>query len=167
MNEAEATTLVTVLNRAGLIGAMEGQGAVWHMALTDVPFQPAKAAATELIATRTSEQRWVTPGDVRAMVRTRRKRHLDGMPSVQVPQSLDGDPAREIAWRRAYIEAYGNTGDHEQAASAACTTLGVQPDRPVLVAAPRPAELARLAHGAQCACGCLTKPIRPGEGDPR
>lgn len=31
---------------------------------------------------------------------------------------------------------------------------------------PRPEAVKRLmaAHGPQCACGCLTKPIRPEEG---
>ncbi|WP_402465734.1 hypothetical protein [Isoptericola aurantiacus] len=166
MNQTEATQLVTVLNRAALVNAMEGQGAVWHMALTDVPYVTAKEVATSMIATRTSDQRWVTPGDVRAAVAAKRRARLADMPGVQVPQALDGDPAREIPWRRAFIETFADTGDAKAAEQAACELAGIEVPAPVVEAARKPPELT-IAHGRQCTCGCLEKPVRASEGAPR
>lgn len=70
MNRADALTLITYLNRAGLVGAMEGQAAVWADALADVRFEDAQEAARWMARTRTSAQRWVTPGDIRELVTT-------------------------------------------------------------------------------------------------
>ena|GEM_PF-2444706 len=162
MNQSEATQLVTVLNRAGLVPALEGQGAVWASALEDVPYSTAVVVAKRIVATRTSDQRWVTPGDIRAAVTAQRKVHLDGMASPQPPMSLDGDPVREIAWMRAYRRAYGDTGDADEAMRAACAALRVRPDAPAITTT-RPLELPAL-HVGGCSCGCLARPVRAAEG---
>lgn len=68
MNHTEAVQLITVLNRAGLVQALDGQGAVWATALADVAFTDAQQVARTMVATRTSRERWVTPGDIREAV---------------------------------------------------------------------------------------------------
>lgn len=167
MNHQEAAQLVTVLNRAGLVPALEGQGAVWSSALEDVTYETAVIVAKRMVATRTSDQRWVTPGDIRAAVVAQRKVHLDAMATPQPPMSLDGDPAREIEWTRAYRRAYGDTGDADRAMARACTTLRIPVPPPEVEVTRRPAELlAALGHrhGTQCEHGCLEKPVRATEG---
>lgn len=161
MNHTEATHLVTVLNRACLVPAMEGQGAVWQMALADVPFVTATAVATRMVATRTSEQRWVTPGDIRTAVQTQRQANLARMATPQPPEALDGDPARELAWQRAYRAAYADTGDHDHAQTAACTAVGTPVPAPSITA-PRPPELAPFTAGATCEHACL-RPVAAEE----
>ena len=78
MNQQQAVQIITYLNRAGLVGAMEGQAAVWADALADIEFEAAQAAARALTRTRLSTERWVTPGDVRAKV----SGQGDGYPQV-------------------------------------------------------------------------------------
>lgn len=161
MNHTEATTLVTVLNRAGLVPALEGQAAVWQMALDDVPFPVAQTVARRMIATRTSDQRWVTPGDIRAAVATERKRLIGRMTSPQPPQQLADDPRAEHAWTRAYVTAIGDGHEPADAEQLACDHVGIPVPAPTITA-PRPA-LPQLHPGA-CACGCLTQHVRPEEG---
>lgn len=69
MNHTEAVTLVTVLNRAGLVGALDGQTAVWAMGLEDIDYAEAQEVVKAMVATRTSGERWVTPGDIRTGIR--------------------------------------------------------------------------------------------------
>ncbi|BDZ40799.1 hypothetical protein GCM10025865_00980 [Paraoerskovia sediminicola] len=165
MNQTEATKLVTVLNRAGLVPALDGQGAVWQLALNDVAYETAQVVATTMIATRTSDQRWVTPGDVRAAVTTQRKVNLEKMPGIQVPDALDGDPDRELEWRRTYIDAFAVSGDGDRALEVACAASGI--GVPVIDPAPRPvtAVIETAAHGRQCDCSppCLGS-VRVKEG---
>lgn len=96
MIQTEAQSLIAYLNRAGLVGAMEGQSAVWADALPDVDFEDAKEAARTLVRTRTSDQRWVVPGDiragVRAIVKVRAEAALD---PAAVP---DADPDRPLEY---------------------------------------------------------------------
>ena len=65
MNQAEALTLVSYLNRAGLLQALEGQAPVWADALDDVNSTDAQVAARAIAKTTA---RWITPGDIRLQV---------------------------------------------------------------------------------------------------
>lgn len=98
MNQQQAVALVSYLNRAGLLQALEGQSAVWADALDDVDFTDAQAAARTLARARTGGERWVTPGDIRAGVRDIRRARLRANP-LPVP-AVDPDDAR------AYLAAF-------------------------------------------------------------
>lgn len=125
MNQEEALKIVTVLNRAGLLWAMEGQAAVWAMALEDVSFATAQEVVRDMTANRTSTKRSVTPGDIREAVRIIRADRLGRMVTPQPPTELDGNPAREIPWARAYRAAIGDGLNETQATRKADKTLGV------------------------------------------
>ena len=138
MNRQEAASIVAYLNRAGLLGAMEGQAAVWADALEDVPALTAQLVVRDMARTRTSVQRWVTPGDVAAAVADIRKANLAriGTPPAP-PESIDpDDTAKQLTWTRAWIAAKGDGHEDAQADGIACTAVGVT--RPVAVIAPRP-----------------------------
>lgn len=96
---SEAVSLIAYLNRAGLVGAVEGGGAVWADALEDIAFPDAQHAARELVRTRTSDQRWVVPGDIRAAVK--RHRATAAIEAADPDAVPDADPADV----RAYIAA--------------------------------------------------------------
>lgn len=90
MNREQATSLIAYLNRAGLVGALEGQAAVWADALEDVDYADAQQVVRHFVATRTSDQRWVTPGDIAAGVRKVALQRLNrGTAAEGVP---DADP---------------------------------------------------------------------------
>jgi len=167
MNQQQATSLVMYLNRAGLLNAMEGQGAVWADALSDVSYVTAQEVVRGMAATRTTDQRWVTPGDVRAEVARIRKARTSALGEVNPPAELDESPRRSITWLRAYVEAIGDGESPDAATKRACDALGIEVP-PQLDPMPRPEAVKRLmaAHGPQCACGCLTKPVRAEEGKP-
>lgn len=161
MNQTEAASIVAYLNRAGLLWAMEGQAAVWSDALGDVSFVTAQEVVRDMAANRTSAGRSVTPGDVREAVRTTRNARLAVMASPQPPEALDGIPAREQAWTRAYIRLIGDGLTEAEADAQACAEHGVT--RPAIEAAPRPVAALTGTHKPTCTCGCLTRPIRPEE----
>lgn len=165
MNQEDAASLVAYLNRAGLLWAMKGQSAVWADALADVSYVTAQEVVREMAATRTSTTRSVVPGDVRDAVRILRHDRLKDMRSPEPPQELDGHPARELAWQRAYRTAIGDGQDEAQADLTAC--LAVSVTRLVIEAAPRPVTAALEGHKAGCRCGCLTRPVRAEEGRER
>jgi hypothetical protein len=98
VNQREAVQLVSYLNRAGLVPALEGQAAVWADALGDVAFEDAQEVARGLARSRTGVERWVTPGDIRAGVRDIRRARLRLNPPP-VPE-VDPDDTR------AYLAAY-------------------------------------------------------------
>lgn len=125
MNQQQATSIVMYLNRAGLLNAMEGQGAVWADALTDVPYVTAQEVVRTMAATRTADQRWVTPGDVRAEVKRVRKIRTDAIGAVVPPAELDGDPAKTITWTRSYVRAVGDGETPEAATERACRALDI------------------------------------------
>lgn len=166
MNRQEAASIVAYLNRAGLVGAMEGQAAVWADALADVPYVTAQEVTRQMTATRTSVLRWVTPGDVRdAVARIRRARTAD-IRTPEPPASIDADDtAGQIAWTRAFLAAVGDGLDEAAADRAACDRLGVT--RPAIEVAPRPVSAAITGMRPGCADGCLTRPVRPEEGRQR
>lgn len=166
MNRQEAASIVAYLNRAGLVGAMEGQAAVWADALADVSYLTGQEVVRQMAATRTSTQRWVTPGDVRDAVSRVRKARTADIRTPEPPSTLPADDTTaQISWTRAYVAAIGDGLDEEAADLAACQQLGVT--RPAVEIAPRPVMAAIEGHKAGCSCGCLTRPIRAGEGDPR
>lgn len=68
MNRSETAAVIAYLNRAGLVGALEGQTVVWAEALADLDVADVQPAVREIVRTRTSAERWVTPGDVRKVV---------------------------------------------------------------------------------------------------
>ncbi len=130
MIETEAIKVLTYLNRAGLVPALEGAGAVWADALSSVPFETAIWVAREMGRERTSDQRWVTPGDIAARVRQVRAQRVkdaqrEGLDRYAPPEELEGDPRREIAWRNAYMEAVADGQSPEYADAAACAVMSV------------------------------------------
>ena len=123
MNQSEAQTLVTYLNRAGMLQALEGQAPVWADALDDVAFRDAQDAARALAKTGT---RWVTPGDIRTgvvMIRNERIRVAD---PIAPPECIDpADTATERAWRRELNAGQGAGMTTEHADLAACRSLRI------------------------------------------
>lgn len=114
MTGEETLTLIAALNRAGLVYAMEGQTAVWADALSDVRYADAVEAAKNLIRNRTSDQRSLTPGDVRAEVRRlRAKRITDAPPPL--PSADPDDVAAYQAERKVLLTglADGTTNPHQ------------------------------------------------------
>lgn len=161
MIRTEAAQLVAYLNRAGLVGAMEGQAAVWADALEDVSYPTAQEVVRAMAKARTSGQRWVTPGDIAAEVARIRKARTDVMASPQPPESLEGHPGRELAWRREYVRLIGDGLTEAEADAGACERVGTV--RPALTTAPRPVQAALDGHKATCRCGCLTRPLTARE----
>lgn len=130
MNQTEAVGILTYLNRAGLVGAMEGASAVWADALHDVPYTTAQEVVREMTRARTSDQRWVTPGDVAYRVRQIRTQRLkdaqrDGLTHYQPPEELGGNPRAEIRWSKAYDDGIGDGLIPAEADKRACQQLGV------------------------------------------
>lgn len=109
MNRTEAAGIVAYLNRAGLVGAMEGQAAVWADALHDVAYADAQRVVRAMVRTRTSRERWVTPGDVTAAVA--QARTWEALESDRARRSQRIDPPEGLtveqaeAWRREYHDA--------------------------------------------------------------
>ncbi len=104
MNQTETVNVLAALNRAGLVRVVEGQAAVWADALQSVRYPDAVEAARRMIATRTSENRWVTPGDLRAEIRSLRAARLTAVPPP-LPAVDPDDVAAYQAERRRLIEA--------------------------------------------------------------
>lgn len=146
MNRSEAAQIVAYLNRAGLVGAMEGQAAVWADALTDVSFVTAQEVAQVMARTRTSRERWVTPGDVRDAVQTLRTARTRDMRTPEPPDAIEPDDwATQTLWTRAYLAAVADGLSEQEAEDAACAEVRVTP-RQVDVRRPPVAEL--VAGGA-------------------
>lgn len=149
MNRTEANSIVSYLNRAGLVGAMEGQAAVWADALEDISFKTAQEVARRFAKERTSTQRWVTPGDVTAEVkRIRAERHsVWNKPRMDPPAELGDDVALDLAWRRAWSRAVGD-GEPDPDA-AADRAVGIT-RRPVIEdTRPVPQLVDQLARGTR------------------
>lgn len=73
MNRTETVQALAYLSRAGAVYVVEGQVDVWADALADVPADAALGAVREIVRTRTSSDRPVVPGDIRARAIPARK----------------------------------------------------------------------------------------------
>lgn len=123
MNNTEAVALIGYLNRAGLVGAMEGQGAVWADALSDITVNDAQEVARGLARNRTSAERWVTPGDIRSGARSVRAARLlqaERDSALLLPPPSTDDVRAEVEWTRAYRRALGDGCTAEEADARAC-----------------------------------------------
>lgn len=108
MNESQALAIVTWLNRAGLLWAMENQAEVWADALGDIHPETGLLAAKEIARTRTSDQRAITPGDVRKHVETIRVRRLQGVETGHPPSELADRPKDHARWLKLRNWQIGN-----------------------------------------------------------
>lgn len=121
MTQEEAARLLAYLNRAGLVQAVAGAGAVWHDALWDVRFEDAQAAARDMV--RRPGLSFVTPGDFYGEVRRlRRGRIADRVPPappVELPAAAD------LEFRRVYLRALGDGATDAEADAQACAVVGV------------------------------------------
>jgi hypothetical protein len=123
VNNTEAVALIGYLNRAGLVGAMEGQGAVWADALSDITSNDAQEVARGLARNRTSAERWVTPGDIRSgarAVRAARLMQAERDSALLLPPPATDDVGAEVEWTRAYRRALGDGLSAEDADVRAC-----------------------------------------------
>lgn len=181
MNNTEAVALIGLLNRAGLVGAMEGQGAVWADALSDITANDALEVARGMVRNRTSAERWVTPGDIRAGARAVRAARLvqaERDSALLLPPPATDDVRAEVEWTRAYRRALGDGLTAEDADVRACQASrlvrrGALESRPVVQlvtqAAERfgtlpPAQAALNTRGARAVRDALTT---EGETDER
>ena len=90
MNQQQTIRVLRDLNIAGLVGAMEGQAPVWQRALADLRTEDVTTAVDRIIAHRTSRERWVTPGDVRAAVGEIHGEHADAAKPALAARIPDG-----------------------------------------------------------------------------
>lgn len=136
MNPRETAEVLEFLYEASLVNKPRQLTVkVWCRVLGDLRYEDVTAAVEELAIERTSDLRWVTPGDLRARVkairaeRIRRAGAEDPCPAV--------DPDRVVsfqAWRIAHRRAIGDgreACEAEQLAAAAAhqAALGHQERR--------------------------------------
>ena len=122
MTQEQAVLLVSYLNRAGLVLAMEGQAAVWRDALYGVRYEDAQEAARQMVREGIRE-RFATPADLYRAVRKLRADRIGGRVPPAPPVPLDA--AGEMLFGRTYLWALGSGATEEQADAAACKRLGV------------------------------------------
>lgn len=130
MKETQALLLITALNRAGLLHAVQGQAELWAAALNDVTYEDATEAVRAIITNRTHQERWTVPGDVIAGVRTIRDARINaimGGTEPQPPEELIDDIASYNTWRRTFNRALGDGRTRQQAENIAHTATGLQP----------------------------------------
>lgn len=148
MNVLEASDVVILLNRAGLLWAMEGQAEVWADALDDIDGRTAKEAAREIIRDRTSDQRAIIPGDIRRHVTTIRTRRLQGAPTAQAPDELADRPQDFKRWVRLRAWQIGNGLTPEAADAYADHQFGIRREpRTAINGATRPKNYDQLLKG--------------------
>lgn len=120
------------------------------------------ADAKWIISDHYSRETWkVKPAHINEKYKQVRRDRTKDMRSPEPPQELNGEPARELAWQRAYRTAIGDGQNEAQADLTACQAVSVT--RRAIEAAPRPLSAAIEGHKAACQCGCLTRPIRAEE----
>lgn len=129
MTPKQVLALLAFLNRAGLLHAVEGQAEVWARALSHTSIEDAQAAADRLLVERTSESRWVVPGDLLASVRTIRaarvRAALGGAEPVP-PREVPADDVEAYqAWRKAFLRSLGDGKTVHAAEVDACGAAGV------------------------------------------
>lgn len=128
MKQTEAVTVVTYLNRAGLLHAMEGQGAVWADALEFVRFEDARDVARDLARTRRGADRWVTPGDIIDGASRLRASRVNGRTPPPPPPCIPHDNvAAQIGWQRTVTRHLADGLDDGAATAAALTEMGLPP----------------------------------------
>lgn len=142
MNETQALLLITALNRAGLLHAVQGQAELWAATLHDIRYEDATQAVRDIIANRTHQERWTVPGDVIAGVRTIRNARLRTMlggTEPMPPEELADDVTAYNNWRRGFNKAVGDGHNIYDAETAAAAAAGIPPIH-------RPAIDYRLGH---------------------
>lgn len=112
MNAVEVVQLLTYLDRAGVIRFVEGSDLVWGDAIGDLAAGDAMTAARDLVRSRTGDQRWVTPADIRDGVRRIRAGRLAVGPAP-CPTVDPDDVAAFQRQRRALIAGVAS-GDVRQ-----------------------------------------------------
>lgn len=120
-----------------------------------------------IISDHYSRETWkVMPAHINERYKQVRRSRTQDMHSPEPPAELDGHPAREIEWQRAYRAAIGDGLDAAEADEQACRAVSVS--RRQIEAAPRPLTAFLGTHSAKCppSCGCLTRPIRTEERRP-
>lgn len=130
MKRSEAVLLLTALNRAGLLHVVAGQPVVWAEALSHTSMEDAEAAVNQIIRERTSENRWVVPGDVLAAVRGIRNARINAVlqgAEPAPPAELVDDVARYNAWRRGFNRALGDGRTLHDAEVVAAHAAGIPP----------------------------------------
>ncbi|MCG7284981.1 hypothetical protein MHY85_03210 [Cellulomonas sp. ACRRI] len=101
MNQQQTQQAIHTLSTAGLLGLIEGQAEVWLLALDDLRHDDVQAAVRKVVATRTSRERWVTPGDIReavAVVHHERTERAKPEIARRVPQSVI-EVGGDITWK--------------------------------------------------------------------
>lgn len=149
MKVLEASDIVILFNRAGLLWAMEGQAEVWADALDDIDGGTAKEAAREIIRDRTSDQRAITPGDLRKHVSIIRTRRLQGAITAQAPDELADRPQDFKRWIRLRNWQIGNGRTEVEAQAYADHQFGITrtPPTGVTEGISRPANCGHLVKG--------------------
>lgn len=142
MNQIETVQLLKVLTAAGLVRAMEDQGAVWAAFLGDVRVEDAMEVTKKLIREHVGADRWVAVGDITAGVKKLRADRWelakrDGYGTLAPPESIDPDDTSSMrTWRLALDKAIGDGRDVGAADIIACSAVGVT--RPLEITTARP-----------------------------
>jgi hypothetical protein len=142
LTQEQAVGIVGYLNRAGLLQAVEGAGAVWRDALWGVRFEDAQEGCRALVR-RAGGPRFVVPGDLLFEVRKIRAGRIGN----RVPPAPPGN-LPEGAWAvfgREYVRALGDGLSEADADAAACRAVGVVREA---VEPADPARLRELLGGA-------------------
>ena len=122
LTQEQATGVVAYLNRAGLLQAVEGAGAVWRDALWGVRFEDAQEGCRALVR-RAGGPRFVVPGDLLAEVRKLRAGRIGNRVPPAPPVELPAEAQAEFG--RVYLRALGDGASETEADAAACRALGV------------------------------------------
>lgn len=97
------------------------------------------ADAKWIITDHYSRETWkVMPAHINEKYRQVRYDRTKDMKTPEPPEELEGNPARELEWQRAYRTAIGDGQKEAQADATACRAVSVT--RAQIEAAPRPVE---------------------------
>lgn len=136
----------------------------WAEALDEnVTLVDGKAAIT---AHANSSGDYLKPAHVNAEVRRIRKERVDRIGDGGIPPAELADrPHIEATWKREFARAVGDGDQPDVAEKRACDAVGIEVPAQIEPTR-RPEEVRQLmaAHGPQCECGCLTRPVRREEG---
>lgn len=147
ISDSEAVQIVTYLNRAGLLPAMEGQAPVWQDALGNINATDALEACRNIARMPTGAGRgglFVTPGELIGEIKRIRAKRTAGVELPPPPSALAENPIAQQRWHRAFMHQVGNGFPPEAAEVFACERLGVpreiragqgRPDRVLLALA--------------------------------